>query len=100
MGRGGEGDFEDREREAARNFAETANREGVERVVYLGGLPGDQPRSQHLRSRAQTADILGEHGPAHPFPRGELSSLWIGLVTPVDAGVARPLIEGLSMMQA
>jgi hypothetical protein len=23
-------------------------------------------------------------------------SLWIGLVTPVDAGVARPLIEGLS----
>ena len=24
------------------------------------------------------------------------SSLWIGLVTPVDAGVARPLIEGLS----
>lgn len=26
-----------------------------------------------------------------------LSSLWIGLVTPVDAGVARPLIEGLAM---
>jgi hypothetical protein len=25
-----------------------------------------------------------------------LSSLWIGLVTPVDAGVARPLSEGLS----
>ncbi len=25
-----------------------------------------------------------------------LSSLWIGLVTPVDAGVARPLVEGLA----
>jgi hypothetical protein len=25
-----------------------------------------------------------------------LSSLWIGLVTPVDAGVAQPLVEGLS----
>ena len=25
-----------------------------------------------------------------------LFSLWIGLVTPVDAGVARPLVEGLS----
>ncbi|HEU4707079.1 MAG TPA: NAD(P)H-binding protein [Solirubrobacterales bacterium] len=25
-----------------------------------------------------------------------LSSLWIGLVTPVDAGIARPLVEGLS----
>ena len=39
----------------------------------------------------------------HPRPRvpvplltPRLSSLWIGLVTPVDAGVARPLIEGLS----
>jgi uncharacterized protein YbjT (DUF2867 family) len=191
MGRGGEGDFEEREREAAWNFADMANREGVNRVVYLGGL-GDEPSSKHLRSRAQTAEILDEHGPpltyfraamvvgarsesyrtlrylvqrlpamiapawlstptqpiavddvikylrrapdllesegrevqiggpdilsygdmldrmAHalriqPRPRvpvplltPRLSSLWIGLVTPVDAGVARPLIEGLS----
>ena len=26
-----------------------------------------------------------------------LSSLWIGLVTPVDAGVARPLVESLAV---
>ena len=191
MGRGGEGDFAEREREAARNFAEMAKREEVSRVVYLGGL-GDRPRSKHLRSRAETAEILGEQGPPltyfraamvvgarsesyrtlrylvqrlpamiapawlstptqpiavddviaylrrapdleesegrevqiggpdvlsygdmldrmahalriHPRPRvpvplltPRLSSLWIGLVTPVDAGVARPLIEGLS----
>jgi uncharacterized protein YbjT (DUF2867 family) len=31
-----------------------------------------------------------------PFLTPRLSSLWIGLVTPVDPGVARPLIEGLS----
>jgi uncharacterized protein YbjT (DUF2867 family) len=31
-----------------------------------------------------------------PFLTPGLSSLWVGLVTPVDAGVARPLIEGLS----
>jgi len=31
-----------------------------------------------------------------PLLTPKLSSLWIGLVTPVDAGVARPLIEGLS----
>ncbi len=31
-----------------------------------------------------------------PLLTPELSSLWIGLVTPVDAGVARPLIEGLA----
>lgn len=30
-----------------------------------------------------------------PLLTPKLSSLWIGLVTPVDAGVARPLIEGL-----
>ena len=191
MGRGGGGDFEERERRAARNFAEMANREGVDRVIYLGGL-GDQPRSKHLRSRAQTAEILQRHGPpltyfraamvvgagsesyrtlrylvqrlpamiapswlstptqpiavddviaylgkapdlsdstgreiqiggpdvlsygdmldrmayalqTNPRPRvpvplltPRLSSLWIGLVTPVDAGVARPLVEGLS----
>jgi uncharacterized protein YbjT (DUF2867 family) len=32
-----------------------------------------------------------------PFLTPWLSSLWIGLVTPVDPGVARPLIEGLSV---
>jgi uncharacterized protein YbjT (DUF2867 family) len=31
-----------------------------------------------------------------PFVSPKLSSHWIGLVTPVDAGVARPLVEGLS----
>ena len=31
-----------------------------------------------------------------PLLTPRLSSLWIGLVTPVDAGVARPLIEGLA----
>jgi hypothetical protein len=31
-----------------------------------------------------------------PVLTPHLSSLWVGLVTPVDTGVARPLIEGLS----
>jgi hypothetical protein len=29
-----------------------------------------------------------------PVLSPRLSSLWVGLVTPVDVGVARPLIEG------
>ena len=33
---------------------------------------------------------------AVPVLSPRLSSLWIGLVTPVDAGVARPLVEGLA----
>jgi uncharacterized protein YbjT (DUF2867 family) len=45
------------------------------------------------------AEALGRRPrPKLPVPllTPRLSSLWIGLVTPVDAGVARPLIEGLS----
>ena len=47
----------------------------------------------------EMADALGVRRRAKvpvPFLTPWLSSLWIGLVTPVDAGVARPLIEGLS----
>jgi uncharacterized protein YbjT (DUF2867 family) len=47
----------------------------------------------------QMADALGlRRRPRIPVPLLSpwLSSHWIGLVTPVDAGVARPLIEGLS----
>jgi uncharacterized protein YbjT (DUF2867 family) len=45
------------------------------------------------------ADALGKRRrPRLPVPllTPSLSSLWIGLVTPVDAGVARPLVEGLA----
>jgi uncharacterized protein YbjT (DUF2867 family) len=46
------------------------------------------------------ASVLGvRRRPRVPVPliTPWLSSLWIGLVTPVDAGVARPLIEGLAV---
>jgi uncharacterized protein YbjT (DUF2867 family) len=192
MGRGGKGDLVASERAAATAFAQMARAEGIERVVYLGGL-GDRPQSKHLRSRHETALTLAEYGPPLTYFRagmvvgaqsesyrtlrylvqrlpamiapawlqnatqpiaiddalrylvqapsipastgrevqiggsdvlsyGEmldrmavalglrrrpripvplitpwLSSLWIGLVTPVDAGVARPLVEGLAV---
>ncbi len=191
MGRGGSRDFETTERLAATEFARMALSEGVQRIIYLGGL-GESPHSRHLRSRHQTAETLAHEGPPLTYFRasmvvgarsesyrtlrylverlpamiapawlknatqpigiddtigyltgamfvpgsagreiqiggpdvlayGEmldrtaaalglprrprvpvplitpwLSSLWIGLVTPVDAGIARPLIEGLS----
>ncbi len=190
MGRGSDGDFAERDRRAARNFAQAACEAGVERLIYLGGL--GEPGSEHLASRQQTAEILAESGipltyfraaavigegsesfrvvlhlvkrlPAMITPRWVstrtqpiaiadvigylraapevpesagreieiggpevttyggmieamaralgrrppvqipvplltpyLSSLWLGLVTPVDVGVARPLIEGLT----
>jgi uncharacterized protein YbjT (DUF2867 family) len=182
--------FQQREQDGARNFAQMAAREGIGRVVYLGGL-GDQSVSKHLMSRHETAMTLARHGPPLTYFRaamvvgaesesyrtlrylverlpvmiapawlrtktqpigvddvieylrrapgisrsrgrevqiggpdvlsyGEmlermavamglrprpmvpvplitpwLSSLWIGLVTPVDTNVARPLVEGL-----
>src|SRR3954463_2807546 len=46
------------------------------------------------------ATVLGlRRRPRVPVPliTPWLSSLWIGLVTPVDAGVARPLVEGLAV---
>ena len=39
-----------------------AKREGIERIVYLGGL-GDEGESEHLRSRHQTARVLAAEGP-------------------------------------
>jgi uncharacterized protein YbjT (DUF2867 family) len=191
MGRGGGGDYADRDARAASNFARWAKEAGVEQVMYLGGL-GDRAGSRHLQSRLRTGEILRDEGPSltwfragmvvgagsesfrtlrslverlpvmlapawlktptqaiaiadvlrylieaseRPEARGReiqigsaeiltygdmldlmaqalgvrarpripvplltpwLSSQWIGLVTPVDAGVARPLIEGLA----
>jgi len=189
MGRGGDGDFAERDHQGAENFAAAAASAGVKRIVYLGGL-GEG--SKHLDSRHETAQALQGKGvpvsyfraaavigagsesfrtafylvrrlPIMVTPRWvetrtqpiavsdavaylaaaadlqlavdreieiggpdlttyggmidelaevqgrrppmritvplltpRLSSLWIGLVTPVDAGVAKPLIEGLA----
>lgn len=190
MGRGGDSDFAERDRQGATNFAEAARRQGVQRIVYLGGL--GEGKSLHLRSRQETAEALASTGipltyfraaivvgsgseslrtvaylvkrlpamitpswtktrtqpiaaadvvaylaaaPGVPESSGReiqiggpdvttygglldlaaeaqglrrrprlgvpilsptLSSHWIGVITPVDAGVARPLVEGLS----
>ena len=48
----------------------------------------------------ELARALGRRPPLRltvPVLTPGLSSLWIGLVTPVDAGVARPLVEGLAV---
>ncbi|MFB6305086.1 MAG: NAD(P)H-binding protein [Haloferacaceae archaeon] len=54
-------DFEERDRRAARNFADAASDAGVERVVYLGGLGEDRDDlSPHLRSRREVERLLAE----------------------------------------
>lgn len=51
-------DFGRIDREAAANFAAAAAEAGVRRIVYLGGLIPPDPRSEHLRSRAETGEVL------------------------------------------
>ena len=58
---GGRG-FSERERQGALNFARMAMRDGVRRVIYLGGL-GQDSVSKHLRSRARRP-------PAYSPPKG------------------------------
>ena len=67
----GGGDFAERERLGARNFARMAKGEGVERVVYLGGL-GEESQSAHLRSRHETAACSQPHGPPLTYFRAAM----------------------------
>lgn len=61
-------DFPKLDRAGARNVRRAAERAGVRRIVYLGGLqpPGDS--SAHLESRAETGEILRDG----PIPVTEL----------------------------
>jgi uncharacterized protein YbjT (DUF2867 family) len=55
----GEGEFEEKDREAARTMARAAAEAGLSRLIYLGGLGEENPAlSRHLRSRAEVAKIL------------------------------------------
>jgi uncharacterized protein YbjT (DUF2867 family) len=61
MGTGG--DFEARDRLAARTFIDAADAAGIERTIYLGGLGEEADRlSQHLRSRREVERILASGG--------------------------------------
>ena len=56
-------DFEERDVQAARNFASAARAAGVQRIIYLGGLGDpDSSLSEHLRSRQETGAMLRETG--------------------------------------
>ncbi len=60
---GSPGDFEERERICAQNFAKAAQEAGLKRIVYLGGLCDERvPLSPHMNSRMETGRILRESG--------------------------------------
>lgn len=59
----GGSDFAEVDRRAAEIFGRAAARAGVRRIIYLGGLVNDTGSlSTHLKSRAETGDILRASG--------------------------------------
>ena len=93
---GGDEDFAARDRRAARTFATKAKAAGVERVVYLGGLGGDESRSEHLRSRNEVAEVLAEHGPPVVHVR---AAMVIGTGS-ASFEIVRHLVDRLPLMIA
>jgi uncharacterized protein YbjT (DUF2867 family) len=57
--------FEERDRTGAQNFVDAAGEQGVQRIVYLGGL-GDEndALSKHLLSRMEVGRVLASGAPA------------------------------------
>lgn len=85
---GGRAGFERRDRDSAHNFVSAAEKAGVHRVIYLGGL-GETGcgLSEHLQSRLEVADILCSGSFATTFLR---AAVIIGA-----GGASFELIRGL-----
>ena len=56
------GPFAGSDRRAAENFAAAARDSGVSKIIYLGGLGGEQDLSAHLESRHDVGRILRDSG--------------------------------------
>jgi len=91
---GSDQDFEERDRVAARNFAEAARQAGVRRIIYLGGLAHGEGLSPHFRSRHETGAVLRESG----IPTLELrASIVLGSGS-LSFEMIRALVERLPVM--
>ncbi len=72
MGRGTPGDFAANDRRGAAAFTSAARAAGLERLVYLGGLPAPGVGSAHLRSREEVARILADAAPVSVHARAAM----------------------------
>jgi uncharacterized protein YbjT (DUF2867 family) len=87
-------EFHAQEREAAVNFARAARQAGVRRIIYLGGLAHGGELSPHMRSRAETGNLLRSSG----IPVIELqASIVIGSGS-ASFELIRALVERLPVM--
>src|SRR6185312_11031240 len=91
----GSDDFEQRDAQAARNFAAAAGRAGLERLVYLGGLGAeDGELSPHLRSRRTVERLLA----AGPVPVTVLRAAVVIGHGSISWEMTRQLIDHLPML--
>ncbi|WP_336921691.1 NAD(P)H-binding protein [Aquipuribacter sp. SD81] len=88
-------DFEEKDAEAARNFAGAAGEAGLRQVVYLGGLGReDENLSAHLRSRREVERILAEG----PVPVTVLRAAVVVGHGGISWEITRQLVEHLPLM--
>jgi uncharacterized protein YbjT (DUF2867 family) len=88
------GNFEEKDRLAARNFASAAQSAGVSRIIYMGGLAHGEDLSPHLASRLEVGRILRESG----LPTVEFrASVIIGSGS-LSFELVRGLVEHLPVM--
>lgn len=86
--------FAEADRVAAVGFAQAARAAGVRRIIYLGGLGGDEDLSEHLASRQEVGRILAGSG----VPTIELrASIVIGSGS-LSFEMVRALVERLPVM--
>ncbi len=64
------GDFAEREKTIAENFARAAK--DVGKIIYLGGLLPENNESEHLKSRAAVGEILRKDGKTTEFRAGPI----------------------------
>lgn len=59
---GSKGVFEEEEQRSAENFSRAAQKAGIKKIIYLGGLSHAKELSAHLKSRRQVGEILRMSG--------------------------------------
>jgi uncharacterized protein YbjT (DUF2867 family) len=90
------GDFGSLDRRSARNFLDACRRQGVRRVIYLGGLGRREGASRHLLSRIETGEILSSSPEC-------VQTIWLRAGVIIGAGSAsfqiiRHLVSKLPVM--
>lgn len=91
-----EKNYKELDKISAQNFLDAAIRQGVKRIVYLGGLGVKEEASEHLLSRIETGEILSSRP-------DKIETIWIRAGVIIGSGSAsfeiiRHLTEKLPVM--